>query len=216
MNFIYKKQDIIVYILSYSKKKKKMFVRTTSLISRSFRSNTKFCSNKNISNFLLRSKNKMSNSSHLAQHPEIEPLLLCSSNNSSSSSLNARQYATATHKSKEEGMKRWSWTWWKEWTIIFVVFGITGSTTVKIVRPIVTNVFGIEGSFLEGPWSYRLSYLSITLPLYSIVLLCVGTIFRRYNYFKRIVSRMWGRFIPNTLIKKIKNKGNSGGDIGDV
>src|SRR2546430_216606 len=110
-----------------------MLVRTTSLISRSLRNNAKFYSHKNISNFLLRSKNKMNNSSQLAQYPEAnESLLLYSSNNSSSSSLNVRQYATAAHNNNEGEMKRWSWTWWKEWTIIIVVFGITGSTTVRI------------------------------------------------------------------------------------
>ncbi|GES94510.1 4-hydroxyphenylpyruvate dioxygenase-like protein [Rhizophagus clarus] len=157
----------------------------------------------------------MNNSSPLLQQSEAsEPLLLCSSNNNSSSSL--RQYATAAHDNKEE-MKRWSWAWWKEWTIIIAVFGITGSTTVRIVRPIVTNVFGVEGSFLEGPWSYRLTYLSITLPLYSIILLGVGTIFRRYNYFKKIVFRMWGRFIPSRLINNISNNGkNSSGGVGVV
>ncbi|PKC73751.1 hypothetical protein RhiirA1_410161 [Rhizophagus irregularis] len=142
----------------------------------------------------------MNNSSHLVQqHEASEALLLCSSNNSSSSSL--RQYVTSTHN---------------KWTIIIAVFGITGSTTVRIVRPIVTNVFGVEGSFLEGPWSYRLTYLSITLPLYSIILLGVGTIFRRHNYFKRIVFRMWGRFIPNRLINNNGSGRNNPGGGGVV
>ncbi|CAG8449006.1 17902_t:CDS:2 [Funneliformis caledonium] len=135
------------------------------------------------------------------QRPEVnESLLHYQSNNSSGSSLNARQYVTKSGCEQEE-MKRWSWTWWKELTIILTVFAITGSTTVRIVRPIVTNVFGIEGGFIDGPWSYRLTYLSITLPLYSLILLVVGTIFRRHNYFKGIVLRMWGRFIPNRLTK---------------
>src|SRR6185312_7257021 len=47
-------------------------------------------------------------------------------------------------------LKRWSWRWWTEWTIIFAVFAVTGSTTVRVVRPIVTNVFGIEGKCIEN------------------------------------------------------------------
>src|ERR1051325_4111144 len=127
-----------------------MFVRTlalTTLISRSIRNNTnsKTFYNKNISSFLLfRSKITMNNSSHSAL--EVNEPLLYSSNNSSNSSLNVRQYTTSAHNSGEEEMKRWSWTWWKEMTIIIAVFAITGSTTVRIVRPIVTNVFGIEGN----------------------------------------------------------------------
>jgi hypothetical protein len=123
-----------------------MFFRTTTLISRSLRNNTRFYSHKSISNLLIRSKNKMNSSSHLVQPEASESLLLCSSNNSSSSSM--RQYVTTAHNSREEEMKRWSWTWWKEWTIIIAVFGITGSTTVRIVKPIVTNVFGVEGNIV--------------------------------------------------------------------
>jgi hypothetical protein len=126
-----------------------MFART--LISRSLRNSikSKTFSNKNISNFLLfRSKSKMNNSSHLTFEVN-EPLLHYSSRNSSSSSLNLRQYATTARSSEETKMKRWSWTWWKEMTIIITVFAITGSTTVRIVRPIVTNVFGIEGNVIH-------------------------------------------------------------------
>ncbi|CAI2164197.1 14032_t:CDS:2 [Funneliformis geosporum] len=207
-----------------------MFIRTSTLLSRTLlRNSTKFhsktiYSNKVISNFSnkgfqnnnfhqaarknisplsipFRSKYKMNDTILTQQRPEVnESLLHYQSNNGSSNSLNARQYVTRNGCEQEE-IKRWSWTWWKEFTIILTVFAITGSTTVRIVRPIVTHVFGIEGGFIDGPWSYRLAYLSITLPLYSIILLVVGTIFRRQNYFKRIVLRMWGRFIPNRLTK---------------
>src|SRR4051794_25121046 len=140
----------MIILFSYFKKML-MFARTTStFISRSLHNNTnlKTFSSKNISNSLLfRSKNKMNNSSCLTLEVN-EPLLHYSSNNSSSSSLNVKRYATATHNSEEEAMKRWSWTWWKEMTIIIAVFAITGSTTVRIVRPIVTKVFGIEGNFM--------------------------------------------------------------------
>ncbi|CAH1759572.1 8410_t:CDS:2 [Entrophospora sp. SA101] len=41
--------------------------------------------------------------------------------------------------------ERWSWLWWINSIIRIFIFAITGSTTVKIVRPIVVGVFGIEG-----------------------------------------------------------------------
>ncbi|CAG8535321.1 6993_t:CDS:2 [Ambispora gerdemannii] len=130
-----------------------------------------------------------------------------------------RNYSTSSHdennldNTKDSGhsnnhaeLTRWSLAWWKEWTIIFIVFGITGSTTVRCVRPIVTNLLGIEGSFLEGPWSYRLTYLSITLPLYSLILLIIGTIAGRHAFFKNVVVRMWGRLIPTRLINVAKRR----------
>ena len=103
----------------------------------------------------FRPKNKMSNGSYLTQQQRTEvneSLLHYQSNNSSSSSLNVRQYATDNNSGndgEQKEMKRWSWTWWKEFTIIITVFAITGSTTVRIVRPIVTNVFGIEGKYYK-------------------------------------------------------------------
>ena len=33
------------------------------------------------------------------------------------------------------------------------VFGITGSTTMYFVRPAVTELLQIQGSFIEGPWT---------------------------------------------------------------
>ncbi|CAG8644411.1 21160_t:CDS:2 [Cetraspora pellucida] len=140
----------------------------------------------------------------------IEPLLPYSvSNNSSTITLGTKKYSTNTSTTTEE-LERWSWKWWKEWTIIFIVFGITGSTTVRIVRPVVTNVLGIDGGFIDGPWTYRISYLCITIPLYSIILLIVGTLFGRHAYFKKIVLRMYGRFIPSRLIKRIRGNRNDG------
>ncbi|CAG8555407.1 9913_t:CDS:2 [Cetraspora pellucida] len=109
----------------------------------------------------------------------IEPLLPYSVSNSSSTiTLGTKKYSTNASTTTEE-LERWSWKWWKEWTIIFIVFGITGSTTVRIVRPVVTNVLGIE-----------------------------GTLFGRHAYFKKIVLRMYGRFIPSRLIKRIRGNRN--------
>ncbi|CAJ0899743.1 6061_t:CDS:2 [Entrophospora sp. SA101] len=36
-----------------------------------------------------------------------------------------------------------------EWVIRFIVFGITGSTTVRVVRPIVNDIFGIDASLKD-------------------------------------------------------------------
>ncbi|KAJ3183879.1 hypothetical protein HDU87_005995 [Geranomyces variabilis] len=98
---------------------------------------------------------------------------------------------------------RFSRGWWQDWSVVFVVFAITGSTTVRIVKPLLSNLFGIEGTFMEGPWLYRLAYLSTTLPLYSMILITVGTIFGRGAYFRAVAKRMWGRFLPASM-KKIK------------
>ncbi|TPX56443.1 hypothetical protein SpCBS45565_g08407 [Spizellomyces sp. 'palustris'] len=92
---------------------------------------------------------------------------------------------------------RFSKGWWWDWGVVFLVFAITGSTTMRVVRPLVSQLFGVEGTFIDGPWAYRLLYLSTTLPLYSLILIAVGTAFGRGAYFRAVAYRMWGRFLPN-------------------
>lgn len=90
----------------------------------------------------------------------------------------------------------------------------------------------------EGPWSYRLISVAIIMPMYSLILMCIGTVFRlcsppsthrlhhvnvatltsplpprttatifgRHAYFKKVVMRMWGRFLPSRWMKTIEGK----------
>lgn len=55
---------------------------------------------------------------------------------------------------------------------------------------------------MEGPWTFRLCYLVTTLPLYSAILVSVGTVLGKGEYFKAISWRMWGRLIPRSLLPK--------------
>jgi len=91
---------------------------------------------------------------------------------------------------------RWSYEWWKETALIFFIFGITGSTTMHFVRPIMHTVFGLEGSLWDGPWSYRIISLLTITPTYSLILITFGTIFGRHVYFKKVAKRMWFRLLP--------------------
>ncbi|KAG0044133.1 hypothetical protein BGZ83_010640, partial [Gryganskiella cystojenkinii] len=99
---------------------------------------------------------------------------------------------------------RFSYNWWKEWTIIMGVFAVTGSSTVMVVKPVLKEVFKLEGSMSEGPWSFRIAYLCTTLPLYSCVLLTVATIAGRRPYFKMVVLRMWGRLLPKKALARFQ------------
>lgn len=61
-------------------------------------------------------------------------------------------------------LEKYSREWWKEWAIIFTVFSITGSSSMKITRPVVTYLAG-EGTFFGGPWYFTLAYLLCTMPI---------------------------------------------------
>ena len=53
-----------------------------------------------------------------------------------------------------------------------------------------------EGSMKEGPWSYRIGSLVIVSPIYSVVLLTVGTLAGRHRFFARMSYKIMGRFVP--------------------
>ena len=81
--------------------------------------------------------------------------------------------------------------------IIFVVFAITGSSSVKIAKPLL-ELMGVEMSAFEniffGNVLYWILRILIVFPIYQILLLFFGTIFFQFKFFwkfeKKILSRM--------------------------
>ncbi|KAL7430321.1 hypothetical protein ACHAXH_002751 [Discostella pseudostelligera] len=93
--------------------------------------------------------------------------------------------------------------WYAEMALICTVFGITGTSTMFLVRPAVSDVLGLKGSFKEGPWSYRICSLVIMTPIYSTLLVIIGTIFGRHAYFRHFSVKMFSRFgVPPELMDK--------------
>ena len=81
--------------------------------------------------------------------------------------------------------------------IIFVVFAITGSSSVKIAKPLL-ELMGVEMSAFEniflGSVIYWILRILIVFPIYQILLLFFGTLFFQFKFFwnfeKKILSRM--------------------------
>jgi hypothetical protein len=93
--------------------------------------------------------------------------------------------------------------WYFEMVLLCTVFAITGTSTMIVVRPAVSEILGLKGSLKDGPWSYRLCSLIIMTPLYAINLVLVGTIFGRHFYFRHFAVKMFSRFgIPPELMDK--------------
>jgi len=92
-------------------------------------------------------------------------------------------------------LPRFSPAWWADNALIFTVFGVTGSSAVVVSRPVLQLV-GVQGTWRDGPWSYRLAYIATMTPLYTVMLLTIGTLAGRHAFFKHVVQRMWGRLIP--------------------
>eukprot|EP00980_Cylindrotheca_fusiformis_P016756 scaffold5048_cov121-Cylindrotheca_fusiformis.AAC.7 len=97
--------------------------------------------------------------------------------------------------------ERWTLPWYREVALICTVFAITGSSTMVVVRPAVSNGLGLKGSLKDGPWSYRICSLVIMTPVYASLLVLVGTVFGRHHYFRHFSVKMWSRFgIPPEMI----------------
>lgn len=104
----------------------------------------------------------------------------------------------------------WKWTttprphWlkdMKEFAIAFVVFGVTGSTSVAVIRPAIENGLGIKGSLMEGPNTYRISCILIFSPMYAITLGILGTLAGRHLFFAKMGKKILCRFIPFQAVR---------------
>ncbi len=88
--------------------------------------------------------------------------------------------------------------------IIFIVFTITGSLSLKITKPILSSI-GVDSGYLKtfflGYLLYALIRILILFPVYQILLVIIGTFFGQFDFF-------WN-FTKNTFRKtflKLINK----------
>jgi len=81
--------------------------------------------------------------------------------------------------------------------LIFIVFGITGSLSVRLAKPVLEFI-NINDIFFEELFLGNLLYWTIRLvivfPLYQILLLVIGTLFLQFKFFwnfeKKILRRI--------------------------
>jgi hypothetical protein len=106
----------------------------------------------------------------------------------------------------------WKWTtqprptWRESYTeaaVLFCVFGVTGSSSVVIVRPFLEYTIGLKGSLYEGPNSYRVLSILLVSPFYACLLVTFGTLSGRHSYFANMGRKTLGRFMPASLLKKV-------------
>ena len=84
-----------------------------------------------------------------------------------------------------------------QFLIIFIVFGITGSSSVVLCKPIL-DFFSISPNlFSEIPFGnllYFILRLIIIFPLYQVLLIIFGAIFFQFSFFweleKKILRKM--------------------------
>ena len=92
---------------------------------------------------------------------------------------------------------------WRHWLLVFIVFGITGSLTVLFSRLLLQDILNLQGGLISGPWSYRIVYLVLIPPFYSLTLVTVGTALGKGVYFRTRVVHMWLRLLPSGLRRRL-------------
>ena len=85
--------------------------------------------------------------------------------------------------------RRWEIKSNRQLLIIFLVFGITGSLSAWISKPILEFI-GLKEATISA-WAYWPIRIIIVFPLYQILLLIIGTIFGQYKFFKNFIKKMF-------------------------
>jgi hypothetical protein len=75
--------------------------------------------------------------------------------------------------------------------VIFIVFGITGSTSAKIAGPIV-EFLGITQENTSG-WIYWPVRILLIFPVYQVLLIIFGWIFGQFQFFWAFEKKMLKR-----------------------
>jgi hypothetical protein len=97
-------------------------------------------------------------------------------------------------KIKEIGDKiklRWEIDSYWQMAVIFIVFGVTGSTSVKLAAPVL-EILGITDDM--SAWIYWPLRIIIIFPVYQILLIIFGWLFGQFDFFWKIEKKMFGRF----------------------
>ncbi len=86
--------------------------------------------------------------------------------------------------------------------VVMLVFAVNGALAASLGHVLLNEVIGIEGSLWGGPWGYRVLYVALITPSYSLLLLVTGTAFGKGAYFRLRVRRTWGRLLPVTWLRR--------------
>lgn len=100
--------------------------------------------------------------------------------------------------------KKWNIQSNKQLWIIFIVFGITGSSSVKVGK-LLLELIGLQPEvftdFPLGMVSYWILRILVIFPIYQVLLILFGALFFQFSFFwefeKKILRRMgFKRFFP--------------------
>ncbi|MGC6479663.1 MAG: DUF6787 family protein [Flavobacteriaceae bacterium] len=89
--------------------------------------------------------------------------------------------------------------------IIFIVFGITGSLSVRLSEPVLNFLGVLPASFpphFFGQALYWAARILIVFPIYQILLVSIGTLFLQHKFFWNFEKKMLQKMGLGFLFKK--------------
>jgi hypothetical protein len=92
--------------------------------------------------------------------------------------------------------KRWEIQSNFQLIIILIVFSITGSISAWLAKPVV-DYLGLTNDKISL-WLLIPLRLILIFPIYSLLLLIIGTVFGQFKFFWAFEKKMFSRFIPKT------------------
>jgi len=88
--------------------------------------------------------------------------------------------------------------------VIFIVFSITGSSALKLARPVL-DLIGLERSVFEDYWYMLCVYwffrILVIFPIYQMLLVVFGWVFGQFTFFWGFEKKMLKRLGLGFLLK---------------
>ena len=84
--------------------------------------------------------------------------------------------------------EKWGITSNFQLAIILIVFSVTGSIAVWIVKPLLDFV-GIDKTALS-PWVFWPIRISIIFPIYQVLIVIIGALFGQFKFFWNFEKKM--------------------------
>jgi hypothetical protein len=102
--------------------------------------------------------------------------------------------------------ERWNVTSNFQLAVIFIVFAITGYSSLQLAKPFLALI-GIPETF-QPHWLYRVLRLVLIFPIYQVLLVFVGLLFGQFKFFwefeKKMLNRLKLGFISDYVDSKLK------------
>ncbi|KAI9279827.1 hypothetical protein BY458DRAFT_501785 [Sporodiniella umbellata] len=84
-----------------------------------------------------------------------------------------------------------NWKTFFIWFWRFCIFGITGSSSVHVTRSLI-RLTGCP----EGTWYYYTFFFFLEFPVYTVMIVCIGSILFQWRFFCTVAFKMWSWSLP--------------------